>query len=76
MTVILVYTLITLEPLKDGDREYPMIAHVIGMCITALGLVQLPAFAIYAICTQKEDTLWKVNKVCGGLLNFNRFCIH
>lgn len=60
MTVILIYNLITLKPLKDGDNEYPAIAHYIGMCISALGLIQLPAFAIYAICTQKEDTLWKV----------------
>lgn len=60
MTVILIYTLINLEPLKDGDRDYPPVAHIIGMCISALGLVQLPAFAIYAICTQKKDTLWEV----------------
>jgi hypothetical protein len=60
MTVILFYTLINLKPLKDGDRDYPPTAHIIGMCISALGLIQLPAFAIYAICTQKKDTLWEV----------------
>ncbi|KAL7022830.1 hypothetical protein ACKWTF_012398 [Chironomus riparius] len=58
MTVILVYTLLTLEPLKDGDRDYPQIAYVIGWCISALGLIQLPIFAIYAICKQKGNTLW------------------
>lgn len=53
MSIILAYALWTLEPLKDGDRDYPQIAYVIGWCISGLGLIQLPIFAIYAIC--KED---------------------
>lgn len=56
MTVILVYTLLNLQTLKDGDNDYPPIATFIGRCISALGLMQLPIFAIYAICKQKEDT--------------------
>jgi solute carrier family 6 (neurotransmitter transporter, glycine) member 5/9 len=57
MSVILAYTLWTLEPLKDGDRDYPPIAHVIGWCITALGVIQLPIFAIYAIYKHPESSL-------------------
>lgn len=60
MTVILVYTLLNLEPLKDGDHDYPPIAYVIGWCITGLGLIQLPAFAIYAIWKQEEETFLEV----------------
>lgn len=62
MSVILAYTLWTLEPLKDGDRDYPKIAHVIGWGITALGLIQLPIFAIYAIYKQEGRTLSEVSK--------------
>lgn len=60
MSVILGYTLFTLEPLKDGDRNYPQIAYVIGWCISALGLIQLPIFAIYAIYKQKGVTMMEV----------------
>ena len=60
MTLILVYTLFTLEPLKDGDRNYPQVAYVIGWCISALGLIQLPIFAIYAFYNQKGVTMMEV----------------
>lgn len=60
MTTILLYTLFNLEPLKDGDHDYPPIAHTIGYLISCLGLAQLPIFAVYAICKQKENSLWKV----------------
>lgn len=66
MTVILVYTLLNLEPLKDGDRDYPPIAYAIGIGISCLGLIQLPVFAIYAICVQKEKTLLEVSSACIG----------
>lgn len=62
MTVILVYTLWNLEPLRISENiEYPPLAHIIGYGITGLGLIQLPLFAIYAIFTQKESSLWKVS---------------
>lgn len=51
-----------LEPLKDGNRDYPQIAYVIGWCISGLGLIQLPIFAIYAIYKQEGDSLIKVRK--------------
>lgn len=63
MSVILGYTLFTLEPLKDGDRNYPQVAYVIGWCISALGLIQLPIFAIYAIYKQKGVTMMEVRKL-------------
>lgn len=60
MTIILVYTLLNLEPLKDGDQDYPETAYFVGRCITSLGLIQLPLFALYAIFTQRENTLIEV----------------
>lgn len=62
MSVILLYTLITLEPIKDGDNEYPSIAITIGWCISALGLIQLPLFAVIAIYNQNGKTLLEVSK--------------
>lgn len=62
MSTILVYTLFNLEPLKDGDQDYPPLAYLIGRCITSLGLIQLPIFAIYAVFTQKEETFVEVSK--------------
>ncbi|KAG5669729.1 hypothetical protein PVAND_000024 [Polypedilum vanderplanki] len=59
MSIILAYTLFTLEPLQDNGADYPQIAYIIGWCISALGLIQLPAFAIFAICKQKGDNLWE-----------------
>ncbi|CRL07420.1 CLUMA_CG020393, isoform A [Clunio marinus] len=57
MTVILVYTLFNLEPLQDNGKDYPLTAHLIGMFISFLGLVQLPGFMVYAILKQKKNTL-------------------
>jgi solute carrier family 6 (neurotransmitter transporter, glycine) member 5/9 len=68
MTVILVYTLLNLSPLKNGDIEYPPVAHIVGYCISGLGLIQLPIFAIYAICKQKESSLWKVISIDRNLI--------
>lgn len=63
MTVILFYSLWNLEPLKNGSNDYPPVAHIVGYCISGLGLIQLPIFAIYAICKQNENSLWKVNEI-------------
>jgi hypothetical protein len=75
MTVILVYTLLNLSPLKNGDIDYPPVAHIVGYCISGLGLIQLPIFAIYAICKQKESSLWKVNKIDRNLISIFHFCL-
>ena len=63
MSVILLYTLFTLEPVTYDGYVYPKIAYTIGWCISGLGLIQLPIFAIYAIYKQKGDSLWEVIKL-------------
>lgn len=71
MTAILLYTLYDLKLVMavDADKKhgivavpYPLIAHVFGYCITGLGLLPLPLFAIYAIRRQNESTLLKVSE--------------
>lgn len=64
MTAILLYSLLNQEQLKDGDHDYPPIAHVVGYLISCLGLAQLPIFAVYAICKQKdESSIWMVTQL-------------
>lgn len=71
MTAILVYSLVNLKLLMAVDEDlkkgivgvpYPTIAHIVGYCITCLGLLPLPLFAIYAIRKQNESTLLKVSE--------------
>ncbi|XP_052900292.1 sodium-dependent nutrient amino acid transporter 1-like [Anopheles moucheti] len=57
MFVILIYNLITLEPLMYKQYVYPTIAYDIGWCIFAFGLLQLPIWAAYAIYKQSGKTL-------------------
>jgi solute carrier family 6 amino acid transporter-like protein 5/7/9/14 len=72
MTAILLYFFAvtkTLPQAVDGNSktgfpgiDYPTAAHVMGFCITCLGLIPLPLFAVYAIIKQKESTVWRVSE--------------
>uniref|UniRef100_A0A499FUS0 Transporter n=1 Tax=Anopheles farauti TaxID=69004 RepID=A0A499FUS0_9DIPT len=57
MFVILIYNLITLEPLMYKQYVYPTIAYDIGWCIFAFGLLQLPIWAAYAVYKQSGKSL-------------------
>ena len=57
MIVILIYSLASLQPLKYHGEYYPNAAYAIGWCISAIGIAQLPIWAIYTIINQKGDTL-------------------
>uniref|UniRef100_A0A182YMH2 Transporter n=1 Tax=Anopheles stephensi TaxID=30069 RepID=A0A182YMH2_ANOST len=57
MFVILIYNLITLEPLMYKQYVYPTIAYQIGWCIFAFGLLQLPIWAAYAVYKQSGKSL-------------------
>uniref|UniRef100_A0A1Q3FYP6 Transporter n=1 Tax=Culex tarsalis TaxID=7177 RepID=A0A1Q3FYP6_CULTA len=57
MTAILIYNLLTLQPLTYQGYVYPTIAYDLGWCIAALGLLQLPIWGIYAITKQEGKTL-------------------
>ncbi|XP_052861312.1 sodium-dependent nutrient amino acid transporter 1-like [Anopheles cruzii] len=57
MFVILIYNLVTLEPLMYKQYVYPTIAYDIGWCIFAFGLLQLPIWGAYAVYKQSGQTL-------------------
>lgn len=40
-----------------GGKEYPAGAYALGWTLATAGLIQLPAIAIYNICTNKAPTL-------------------
>ncbi|XP_031631151.1 sodium-dependent nutrient amino acid transporter 1-like [Contarinia nasturtii] len=56
MIVILIYTLISYKPLKYKDQLYPPTAYAIGWTISAIGLMQLPLWAVYTVIKQNGDT--------------------
>ncbi|XP_061516076.1 sodium-dependent nutrient amino acid transporter 1 isoform X1 [Anopheles gambiae] len=57
MFVILIYNLVTLEPLMYKQYVYPTVAYGIGWCIFAFGLLQLPIWAAYAVYKQSGKSL-------------------
>lgn len=63
MTVIVVYTLWNFEKPKEGDVDIPDIAHYIGWCLTAVGLIQVPIFAVYTVYNQNEIIFVEVKLV-------------
>ncbi|KAG5669726.1 hypothetical protein PVAND_000021 [Polypedilum vanderplanki] len=56
MMAIIVYHFIYYENPKDNGAEFPFIAHVVGWCITASGLIWLPLIIIWSISKQNEKT--------------------
>uniref|UniRef100_A0A1B0DCW9 Sodium-dependent nutrient amino acid transporter 1 n=1 Tax=Phlebotomus papatasi TaxID=29031 RepID=A0A1B0DCW9_PHLPP len=57
MAIILIYTLVKLEPLTYRDEYYPLAAYVAGWILFATGVMQFPFWAIYAITQQKSQNL-------------------
>ncbi|CRK96984.1 CLUMA_CG010330, isoform A [Clunio marinus] len=59
MTAIAIYFFIFFEIPTDGNYEFPAVAHAIGWCLTAIGLIPFPIFAFYRIYFRKENTWWE-----------------
>lgn len=60
MTAIVGYTMWSFEPPKDGDQEYPAVAHTVGWCLTVVGFIHIPIFAVYAISHQEGKNFLEV----------------
>jgi solute carrier family 6 (neurotransmitter transporter, glycine) member 5/9 len=61
MIVIVIYTLWNFEIPKDGNFNYPLVAHVAGWSLAVISLIQVPIFAVYKVYHQrKNQTLWEV----------------
>ncbi|XP_016991490.1 sodium-dependent nutrient amino acid transporter 1 isoform X1 [Drosophila rhopaloa] len=56
MTAVLIYMLLDMSALEYKGVGYPILAHVFGCFLAALGLVQLPGWAFYAIYKQRRQT--------------------
>lgn len=56
MIGILIYTIIEMEPIKYRDYIYPDIAYVLGWILSAIGILQLPFWTIYACYKQKGNS--------------------
>jgi solute carrier family 6 (neurotransmitter transporter, glycine) member 5/9 len=61
MTLIVFYNFWNYEAPKDGNQDYPMIAHAVGWLLAGLSLIQVPIFAFYRIYNGEGDTLWEVS---------------
>ncbi|XP_017040871.1 sodium-dependent nutrient amino acid transporter 1 isoform X1 [Drosophila ficusphila] len=67
MTSVLIYMLIDMSPLQYKGVGYPTLAHVFGCFLAALGLLQLPGWAIYAIYKKRHQngSFWqRVRAAC------------
>lgn len=60
MFLVLIYTLITFEPLQYKDVAYPQLAQIIGWSMWAIGVSQLPLWALYTIYKQPGKTIKEV----------------
>lgn len=62
MIIILIYALITLDPLTYKGQTYPDIAYAFGWLLAAFGILQLPIWAVIAIAKQDEKSIWDMIK--------------
>ncbi|XP_032596745.1 sodium-dependent nutrient amino acid transporter 1 [Drosophila grimshawi] len=56
MFLVLVYMLVSYEPLTYKGVEYPPLANMAGWLIWGLGVAQLPFWALYSIYQQPGDS--------------------
>lgn len=64
MTVILIYKLALYTLPTYNKTVYPDWAYAIGFTITAVGILQVPLWALYAIKKQNGNTIWE--KITGA----------
>ena len=57
LMVIIVYGLISYEPLKYGDYSYPPWANILGLCIASSSVLCIPIGAIYQYYSAPGDTV-------------------
>lgn len=55
MTAIVIYSFVKYENPKDNANEFPAIAHIIGWCLTAVGLIWLPLLLVLKVLKKQKD---------------------
>lgn len=63
MLLVLIYTLMRFKPITYKDVQYPYVAHVFGWILLALGLIQIPAWAIFELMKQRGTNLRLSKKI-------------
>lgn len=61
MFAVLVYTLITLEPLTYNGVGYPVSVYNVAWILWGIGVAQLPLWAIHAIYKQRGSSFMEVS---------------
>ena len=62
-------------PVKYGEVEYPMYAHVIGLIMSLASMLWIPGYAIYYICRQRgslRDVSWQFKRI----ITISLFCFN
>ncbi|XP_059607918.1 sodium-dependent nutrient amino acid transporter 1-like [Phlebotomus argentipes] len=57
MIIILIYTIVKLQPLTYRDQPYPTSAYIAGWILFSVGVLQFPIWAYYAVRQQKGERL-------------------
>lgn len=70
MMSILIYTFVTFTPVTYKDYVYSDTVYAIGWCISALGIMQLPLWAIYAIFNQKGTICERIKSAFSPMANW------
>ena len=50
--VIFIFYCVQWVPVKYGDVEYPMYAHILGFGMSLASMLWIPGYAVYYLCTQ------------------------
>ncbi|XP_071806984.1 sodium- and chloride-dependent GABA transporter 2-like [Asterias amurensis] len=50
---VFIFSLVTYKPLKYNDYEYPVWGQVLGWCLAASSMIQIPIFVVYQMATAK-----------------------
>ena len=64
--IIFLFYCIKWVPVKYGDVEYPMYAHIIGFGMSLSSMLWIPGYAIYYLATQRgslRDVSFKMVKL-------------
>jgi len=55
MALVFISYFISWTPVKYGEVEYPMFAHIIGFGLSLASMLWIPGYALYYICMQRGN---------------------
>ncbi|XP_065339355.1 sodium-dependent nutrient amino acid transporter 1-like isoform X2 [Cloeon dipterum] len=57
LLAILLYSLVTMESFKYGGKEYPASAQACGWALFAVGVLQIPFWAVWTVCKYYKTSI-------------------